>query len=119
MARSDRTHPSQILTQTPEERVPDLSLGRLRAILDLGQKLRFNSDALLADALGIGLGSSDKGFKPLLQFGGRDLVKAVVDFTGVDEIVALATADIEAIPFRANRERSRQWSTSPAARRSS
>jgi hypothetical protein len=69
--------------------VPDLSLGRLRAILDLGQKLGFNPDALVADALGIRLGPSNEGFKPLLQIGGRDLVEAVVHFAGVDQIVPL------------------------------
>jgi hypothetical protein len=91
-------HPLQVLPQAPEERVPHLSLGRLRAILDLGQKLGFNPDALVADALGIGLGPSDQGFKPLLQIGGRDLVDAVVDFAGVDQIVALAPADVEPVP---------------------
>jgi hypothetical protein len=67
--------PSQVLPQAPEERVPDLSLGGLRAILDLGQKLGFNPDSLVADALGIGLGLSDEGFKPLLEVGGRTLSK--------------------------------------------
>jgi hypothetical protein len=75
-------HPSQVLPQAPEEWVPDLSLGGLRAILDLGQKLGFDPDALVADAFGIGLGPSDEGFKPLLQIGGRELVEAVVDFAG-------------------------------------
>lgn len=76
------------------------SLGRLRAILDLGQKLGFNPDALVADALGIGPGPSNEGFKPLLQISGRDLVEAVVDFAGVDQIVALAPADVEPVPLR-------------------
>jgi hypothetical protein len=48
----------------------------------------------------LGLSPSDHGFKPLLQIGGRDLVKAVVDFAGVDQIVALAPADVEPIPLR-------------------
>jgi hypothetical protein len=80
--------------------MPDFSFGRLRAILDLGQKLRFNPDALVADALGMGLGPSNEGFAPLLQIGGRDLVEAVVDFAGVDQVVALAPADVEPVPFR-------------------
>jgi hypothetical protein len=84
----------------PEERVPHLSLGRLRAILDLGQKLGFIPDALVAHALGIGLDPSDEGSKPLLQVGGRDLVETVVDFAGVDQIVALAPADVEPVQLR-------------------
>ena len=80
--------------------MPDLSLGRHCAILDLGQKLGFNPNALVADALGIGLGPSDEGFKPLLQIGGRDLVEAVVDFAGLDQIVALAPANVEPVPLR-------------------
>ena len=85
-------HPSQVLAQAPEERVPDPSLGRLRAIFDLCQKLGFNPDALVADALGIGLGLSDEGFKPLLQIGRRDLVETVVDFASIDQFVAFLPA---------------------------
>jgi hypothetical protein len=39
-------------------------------------------------------GLSDKGFQPFPQVGGRDLVEAVIDLAGVDEIVALAPADV-------------------------
>src|SRR5207249_3269953 len=77
-----------------------LSLGRLRAIFDFGAKLGFNPDALVADAFGIGLGLPDEGFKPLLRVGSRDLVEAVVDFAGVDQILALAPADVESVPLR-------------------
>ena len=62
--------------------MPDLSLGRLRAILDFGEKLGFNPDALVADAFGIGLGLADEGFKPLLQIGRRYLVPLVQAATG-------------------------------------
>ena len=44
-----------ILAQAAEERVPDLSLRRFRAILDLGQQLRFDPDALVCDPLFEGL----------------------------------------------------------------
>lgn len=80
--------------------MPDLSLGRLCAILDLGQELGFDPDPLVADALGIRLGLSVEGLQPLLQIGGRDLVKAVVNFACVDEIVTLAPPDIEPVPLR-------------------
>lgn len=80
--------------------MPNLSLGRLRAIFDLGQKLGFNPDAFVVDALGIGLGLSNEGFKPLLQIGGRNLVKAVVVLAGVDQIIAFASADVEPVPLR-------------------
>jgi hypothetical protein len=99
IARNDRTHPSQFLSQAPEERVADLSLRRLCAILDLRQKLGFDPDTLVADPLGIGLGPSDKGFQPLLQRGGRYLVEAVVDLAGLDEIIALAPADVKPVPL--------------------
>lgn len=55
----------------------------------------------MADALGVGLSRSDEGFKPPLQLGGRDLVEAVVDFAGLNQIATLAPADIEAVPLRA------------------
>ncbi|WP_440643005.1 P-type conjugative transfer protein TrbL [Bradyrhizobium sp. PUT101] len=48
----------------------------------------------------IRLGLPNEGFKPFLQISGRDLVEAVVDFAGVDQIVALATADVDAVPLR-------------------
>ena len=46
IARSGRRQPSQVLAQTLEERMPDLPRRRLRAVLDLGQELRFDPDAL-------------------------------------------------------------------------
>ena len=36
----------------------------------------------------------------LLQIGGRDLVEAVVDLAGVDQIAAFAPADVEPVPLR-------------------
>src|SRR4051812_32639473 len=93
-------HPLKILPQAAEERVPDLSLSRLRAILDFGEKLGFNPDALVADAFGIGLGLPDEGLKPLQQISRRHFVEAVVDFAGVDQILALAPPDVEPVPLR-------------------
>ena len=37
IARSDRTHPLQVLPKTPEERVSNLSLRRLCTVFDLGE----------------------------------------------------------------------------------
>ena len=92
-------HPSQVLPQAPEERVPDLSLGRLRAILDLGEQLWFDPDALVRDPLRVRLRLPDQRLQSLLQVGGRGLVKAVVDLAGIDQIVTLEPADIDAVPL--------------------
>jgi hypothetical protein len=46
IARSDRTHPLQVLPKTPEERVSNLSLRRLCTVFDLGEELRLDPDAL-------------------------------------------------------------------------
>jgi hypothetical protein len=37
----------------------------------------------------------------LLEVGGRDLVEAVINLAGVDEVLALAPADVEPVPFTA------------------
>jgi len=79
--------------------VPDLSFGRLRPVLDLGQKLRLYPDALAGDPLGVGLRLAVQRLQPLLQVRRRGLVEAVVNFAGVDQIVSLAPADVDAIPF--------------------
>ena len=79
--------------------MPHLSLGRLRAVLDLGRELRFDPDALVRDPLGVGLRLPDQRRQALAQVGGRCLVEAVVDLAGIDQVVALAAADIDAVPF--------------------
>jgi hypothetical protein len=55
---SHRAHQfiSQVLPQAFEERMPDFALGGFRAVFDLGQQLRLHPDALVRDALGVGLG---------------------------------------------------------------
>ena len=84
--------PLKILAQPAEERVPDLSFRRLRPVLDLGQQLRLDPDALVRDPLRERLRLPDQRRQALLQVGGRDLVEAVVDLAGVDQVVALAPA---------------------------
>ena len=51
------------------------------------------------DLLCVGLRLADQRREPLAQFGGRSLVEAVVDLAGVDQVLALAAADIDAVPF--------------------
>jgi hypothetical protein len=93
---SGPTIASQILPQTLEERVPDLSVSRLRAVLDLGQKL-----GLVGDPLREGLRLPDERLESLAQVGSRYLVESVVDLAGVHQFVAFAPADVEAVPLRA------------------
>jgi hypothetical protein len=81
--------------------VPDLSLGGLGAVLDLGEKLRFDPDALVCDLLRERLCLADQRRQALLQVCGRDLVEAVVDLAGVDKLVALFPADVEPVPLGA------------------
>lgn len=63
------------------------------------------------------LRSADQRLQPLLQVGRRDLVEAVVDLAGIDEVLALAPSEIDAVP-PASLSQSRRWSASPVARRS-
>ena len=79
--------------------MPNLSLGRLRAILDLGEQLWFDPDALMCDPLRVRLRLPDQRLQSLLEVSGGSLVKAVVDLARIDQIVALAPADIDAVPL--------------------
>src|SRR5690242_19655753 len=92
-------HPSQVLPQAAKERVPDLSLGRLRAILDLGEQLWFDPDALVRDPLRVRLRLPDQRLESLLEVSGGRLVKSVGDLARIDQIVAVAAADVDAVPF--------------------
>ena len=65
------------------------------------QQLRLDPDALMRDSLRKGLRLTDQRRQALLQVGGRDLVEAVVDLAGVDQIVAPAPADVESVPLGA------------------
>jgi hypothetical protein len=49
--------------------MPDFTLRGLRAVFDLGQQLRLHPDALVRDALGVGLGLADQRLQPLAQIG--------------------------------------------------
>ena len=53
----------------------------------------------MRDALRVGLRPSDQRIQPRLQVRGRGLVETVVDLAGVDEIVALAATDVDAVPL--------------------
>jgi hypothetical protein len=79
-----RRRPSQILPQTLEERVPDLSLGRLRPVLDLGQKLRLDPDApvLVLQHGEIGGAVGGRYHDLAVDGGGRglDVPRVVADF---------------------------------------
>jgi hypothetical protein len=46
-----------MIPQSLEERMSDLPFGRLRAVLDLGQQLRLDPDALVGDPLGVAIGA--------------------------------------------------------------
>jgi hypothetical protein len=88
----------KVLPQPLEERVAHLAGRALGAVLDFGKQLRLHPDALVRGLLGVGLGLSDQRRQPLSQIGGGGLVEAVVDLAGVDQVLALAAADMEAVP---------------------
>jgi hypothetical protein len=50
---------SHVLPQALEKRMPDLSLGGFRPVLDFGQQLRFNPERLVRDLFGIRLRFAD------------------------------------------------------------
>src|SRR5207249_7237378 len=66
---------------------------------DLGEQLRLHPDALVSDPLGVRLSFADQRRQAFAEIGGRHLVEAVVDFTGIDQVLALAAADIDSVPL--------------------
>lgn len=64
-------HQSNILPQTFKERVPHLSSRRLRAVLDFGEQLGLDPDALPRAALGVRLRFSDQRRQAPLQVRGH------------------------------------------------
>ena len=81
--------------------MPDLYLGGFCAVLDLGENLWFNPDALMRDPLRIGLCPAHERREFFAQDGCRGLGKAVVDLARIDQVLSLAPADIKAAPFAA------------------
>jgi hypothetical protein len=79
--------------------MPHFCFGRLGPVLDLGEQLGFDPDALVRKVLGVGQRPSDQRLQALLEFGRRDLVEAMVDLAGVDEVVAPSPAEVNAVPF--------------------
>jgi hypothetical protein len=75
---------------------PDLSLRRLRAVLNFRQKLGLDPNPLVCDPLGVGLRLTDEGLQSFLQVGGRDLVEVMINLACVDQIVAVAATDVSA-----------------------
>ena len=61
----------------------------------------------MPDLLGIGLGLADQRRQAFAQRGDRGLVEAEVDLTGIDQVLALAAADIDAVPLAAVERESR------------
>jgi hypothetical protein len=77
--------------------MPHLALGRLRAVFDFRQQRGFDPDAAMRDLLGVGLGLADQRFQARLQLGGRCFIEAVVDLAGINQVVALQPAEIDAV----------------------
>jgi hypothetical protein len=96
--------------------VPHLALGGLCPVLDLGEQLGFDPDRLVRNLPRVRLGLADQGRQALAKVSGRFLIEAMVDLAGIDQVIALAAADIDAVPIVAV-EKSRRWSASRAARR--
>ena len=80
---------SQVLPDALEEGMPHLSLSGFRAIFDFGQQFRLNPNAAVRDLFGVGIS------------GVRRACKAVVDLASIDQVPALAPADIDAVEFLA------------------
>src|SRR5450631_753083 len=76
-----------------------LALGRLRPVFDLRQQRRLDPDSPMGDFLGIGLRCPDQRLQPRLQILRRCGVKAVVDLAGVDQLFALLSSEIKAVPL--------------------
>src|ERR1700722_8291566 len=91
----------QILAQALEKRMPDFACRRLRAIFDLGEQLRFDPDAAMGNLLGVRPRLADQWLKFLAQFFGPGFVEAMIDLAGIDQVLALTSREIEAIPFAA------------------
>src|SRR5450631_4663374 len=76
-----------------------LARGCLRPVFDLRQQRRLDPDSPMGDFLRIGLRFPDQRLEPRLQILRRCGVKAVVDFTGVDQLLALLPGQIKAVPL--------------------
>jgi hypothetical protein len=81
--------------------MPQLALGRFGAVLDFSQQLRFDPNPLVRDPLAVGLGLADQRCQAAAQLRGGCLIEAMVDLAGVDQILALAPAEIDAVPLSA------------------
>jgi len=99
--------------------MPHLAFGGLGAILDFGQQSWFNPDAAMRNPLRIGLGLADQRHQTLAQLSGGVLVEAMVDLARVNQILALAASEIDAVPFLAVERKTGNGSASHAAGRSS
>ena len=81
--------------------MPHLALGGLCTVFDLGHKLRLYPNALVGDALTVGLGFPNKRRQPLTQVGGGFLVKPMIHLSSVNQVVAFAAPDVDAVPMPA------------------
>jgi hypothetical protein len=68
---------------------------RLHAVLNFRQKLGLDPNPLVCDPLGVGLRLTNEGLQSFLQVGGRDLVEVMINLACVDQIVAVATTDVD------------------------
>jgi hypothetical protein len=68
--------------------MPKLAVGRFRPVFDFRQQRRFDPNPPVRDLFGVRLSFPDQRFKPCLQILYRRAVKAVIDFAGIDWILA-------------------------------
>jgi hypothetical protein len=88
---------SKIFPETLEKRVADLSVGRLRPVLYFGKQFGLHPNALVRDPLTVRLSFPDQRREPSAKIGGRVFVESMVDLAGIDEIISLAAAEIDAL----------------------
>src|SRR3954470_4103935 len=90
---------SEILPDSLEERMTQLALGGFRPVLDFGEQRWFDPDGAMRDLPGVGLRPADQRLEPGLQLRGRRLVEPMVDLAGIEQVLALAPAKIDAVEF--------------------
>ena len=81
--------------------MPQFALGRLGAVFDLGAEMRLDPDCLVRDLFGVGLAVADQRRQAFAQRRCRGLIETMVDLTGIDQVLAPVTADVDAVPLGA------------------
>jgi len=77
--------------------MPHVALRRLRTVLDLRQKLRLDSDALVGDPFGVELCLADQRLQSSLQVVCRGGIEAVIHLSGIEQALTFLPPDKDAV----------------------